>query len=414
MSKEAMKVNAADAGYSDETEIQDVPPGYKRTELGVIPGDWKVKSIRECGKIVTGGTPSTLIPEYWNGIHPWITPSDISQKRDVYSSERLLTNAGLNAIRELPADTVLITCIASIGKNALLRVRGGCNQQINAIIPDYQHSAEYLYYKLEAAKDYLLGNAGTTATAIISKARFQELIFSIPSLAEQRAIAKALSDADSLLGALDALIAKKRAIKKAAMQQLLTGKTRLPGFSGEWETKRLGNLVDYERPDKYFVQCVQYADSGQVPVLTANKSFILGYTDEIFGVCKDLPVIVFDDFTTEKKFADFPFKVKSSAIKLLRAKNDRVSLRYIFERIQLIRFSIGDHKRYYISEYQNIDIEIPEYEEQTAIANVLSDMDTEITALEERRDKTQQIKQGMMQQLLTGRVRLIPQKTKTP
>ena len=215
---------------------------------------------------------------------------------------------------------------------------------------------------------------------------------------------------DSLLEALEALIAKKRAIKQAAMQQLLTGKTRLPGFSGEWETKQLRDILFYERPDHYIVQGSDYTDSGHIPILTANKSFILGYTDEDFGVFHDCPVIVFDDFTTDCKYVTFPFKVKSSAIKILRARQ-KINLQFVFERMQLIHFPIGDHKRYYISEYQNRKIFIPDYDEQMAVFTVISDMDTEVVALERRLDKTRAIKQGMMQQLLTGRVRLFRPKT---
>ena len=230
-----------------------------------------------------------------------------------------------------------------------------------------------------------------------------------PQVSEQRAIAKVLSDVDGLINALDTLIAKKRAIKQATMQQLLTGKTRLPGFSGEWETKRLGDLLSYKRPDAYIVKSTEYSEHGNIPVLTANKAFILGYTDEVFGICQNFPAIVFDDFTTDNKYVAFPFKVKSSAIKLLYPKHDRVSLKFVFERMQLIDFPLGNHKRYYISEYQNLELPVPDYEEQRAIATVLSDMDAEITALEHRRDKTIVIKQGMMQQLLTGKVRLVKQ-----
>src|SRR5207249_10643594 len=111
-----------------------------------------------------------------------------------------------------------------------------------------------------------------------------------PPAAEQRAIAEALSDVDGLLKALEALIAKKRSIKQGAMQQLLAGKTRLPGFSGEWGKKRIGDLLTYERPDHYIVHSAEYTEVGDVPVLTANKSFVLGYTDESFNVCQDLPV----------------------------------------------------------------------------------------------------------------------------
>ena len=109
----------------------------------------------------------------------------------------------------------------------------------------------------------------------------------------------------------------------------------------------------------------------------------------------------------DNKYAAFPFKVKSSAIKLLYPKHERVSLKFVFERMQLIDYPLGNHKRYYISEYQNIDLSVPDYDEQRAIATVLSDMDTEITALEHRRHKTIAIKQGMMQQLLTGKGAII-------
>ena len=224
---------------------------------------------------------------------------------------------------------------------------------------------------------------------------------------EQRAIAAALDDVDSLLDGLGRLLAKKRDLKQAAMQQLLTGQTRLPGFKREWEAKLVGDLLAYERPDRYIVKSTAYSNHGDIPVLTANKAFILGYTTETFGVCVDLPAIVFDDFTTDSKFASVPFKVKSSAIKLLRPRHDRTSLRFLFERMQLIRFPVGEHKRHYISDFQNISLPVPKYDEQLAVVSVLSDMDAEIVALEARRDKTRHLKQAMMQELLTGKTRLV-------
>lgn len=190
------------------------------------------------------------------------------------------------------------------------------------------------------------------------------------------------------------------------LQDLVTGKTRLPGFSQEWETVRLRGLLRYERPDKYIVQDTDYHEYGGIPVLTANKSFILGYTDEDFGICRDLPAIVFDDFTTDSKYVDMPFKVKSSAIKILRSKHERINLRFVFERMRLINFPHGDHKRYYISEYQDIELAVPDYEEQCAIAAVLADMDAEIAALGQKLLKVRQLKQGMMYNLLSGKIRL--------
>ena len=239
----------------------------------------------------------------------------------------------------------------------------------------------------------------------VSKKQLANIVLALPPPDEQRAVAEALSDVDRLVESLESLIAMKQAVKTAAMQQLLTGKTRLPGFGGEWETKRIGDLLAYERPDRYIVQHDEYVERGDAPVLTANKSFVLGYTNETFGVCVDFPVILFDDFTSDCKYVTFPFKVKSSAIKLLRAKNG-VKLRYIFERMQLIDFPVADHRRYYISDYQNVEIALPTYDEQVSIATVLSDIDAEIAALERQLDKIRAIKQGMMQQLLTGKIRL--------
>lgn len=177
-------------------------------------------------------------------------------------------------------------------------------------------------------------------------------------------------------------------------------------FGGEWETKRLGDLLSYKRPDTYIVKSDKYTEHGNTPVLTANKGFVLGYTDEDFGICQNTPVIVFDDFTTDNKYATFPFKVKSSAIKLLYPKHERVSLRFIFERMQLIDFPLGNHKRYYISEYQNLELPMPDYEEQNAIAEVLSDVDGLIASLDALIAKKRAIKQATMQQLLTGKTRL--------
>jgi len=188
---------------------------------------------------------------------------------------------------------------------------------------------------------------------------------------------------DALLGVLDRLLAKKRDLKKAAMQQLLTGQTRLPGFNGKWEPKKFSDQLKYDRPDKYIVTTSDYADSANIPVLTANKSFVLGYTNEEFGIYDDLPVIIFDDFTTDSKYVDFPFKVKSSAIKILKVRDQKTSLKFVFERMHLLELPLGEHKRYYISEYQHIELPMPAPDEQAGIAAVLTDMDAELVALEE-------------------------------
>ena len=143
-----------------------------KTRLPGFSGAWEIKRVSEFGDIVTGATPRTDIDAFWGEQYPWITPTDISFQRDMISSERMITQEGLNSIRTLPANCVLVTCIASIGKNAILKTKGSCNQQINAVIPNVAHSAEFLYYLFELNTRYLLAKAGITATSIVSKENF--------------------------------------------------------------------------------------------------------------------------------------------------------------------------------------------------------------------------------------------------
>lgn len=189
--------------------------------------DWEVKKLGEVGNIVTGGTPSTVIKEFWGGDIPWITPTDISINKNIFSGERSITELGHKQLRQLPENSLLVTCIASIGKNAILRKRGGCNQQINAIVPNENFNVDYLYYLLELNKSVLQGKAGVTATPILSKAEFSLIEFSFPSLTEQTRIATILSDMDAELEALEGQLGKARKIKQGMMQELLTGRVRL-------------------------------------------------------------------------------------------------------------------------------------------------------------------------------------------
>jgi type I restriction enzyme S subunit len=230
--------------------------------------------------------------------------------------------------------------------------------------------------------------------------------FFLPTIQEQQKIAQILTTWDVAINKQEVLIAQKQEQKKALMQQLLTGKKRFAGFEDEWEEVRLKNILEYEQPTKYIVEDDSYSDSNKTPVLTANKSFVLGYTNETEGIYKALPIILFDDFTTDNKWVDFPFKVKSSAIKILKLKNKEFDLRFVFERMQILHFNKIDHKRYYISEYQYLKFDCPNLKEQQKIAEVLTAADNEIKALQQQLQKLKTQKQGLMQQLLTGKIRV--------
>ncbi|MBF01049.1 restriction endonuclease subunit S [Flavobacterium coralii] len=177
---------------------------------------------------------------------------------------------------------------------------------------------------------------------------------------------------------------------------------RFPEFKndGSWELHPIADKIDYERPDKYIVKNTNYVGDG-TPVLTANKSFILGYTNENEGIYKNnLPVIIFDDFTVDNKFVDFPFKVKSSAIKILKNKDYKDSLEFFYGLMSQIKFEAKEHKRYYISSYQNIEIPFPiNPAEQRKIAACLSSLDDVITGHQEKLQVLEDHKNGLMQNL---------------
>ena len=137
-----------------------------------------------------------------------------------------------------------------------------------------------------------------------------------------------------------------------------------------WAICRLEDIVSYEQPTQYIVKSTNYADSYETPVLTAGKSFVIGYTDETAGIYTSLPCIIFDDFTTDSKFVDFPFKVKSSAMKILQVVED-INIEYVSMFMSITRL-IGDtHKRYWISEYSKLEIPIPPVEEQKRIVDTV-------------------------------------------
>ena len=179
----------------------------------------------------------------------------------------------------------------------------------------------------------------------------------------------------------------------------LIPKLRFPEFrnAGGWRTVQLSEVLDYERPDRYIVNDTDYVNDG-IPVLTANKSFVIGYTRETENVYTDVPVVIFDDFTTDKKLVTFAFKVKSSAIKILKAKKGD-DLRLLYELMAQIKFDAQEHKRYYISEYQYIKIPLPEINEQKKIAECLSTLDELIEAESRKLNALKDHKKGLMQQL---------------
>lgn len=180
-----------------------------------------------------------------------------------------------------------------------------------------------------------------------------------------------------------------------------------PKLPQGWTIKTLGEVLNYEQPTKYIVKSTKYNDSYKTPVLTAGKSFILGYTDELEGIFTQIPVIIFDDFTTDTKFVDFKFKVKSSAMKILHSK-ENADIKFIYYFMQTIRHRSDTHKRYWISEYAKIKIPLPPLETQKQIVKLLEKhlqhADKTGEFIESALNKAKQLKQSLLKSAFLGKL----------
>lgn len=427
----------------------------KQTEIDgvadtLIPDDWEVKSLGEVATIVGGGTPSTLNSAYWNGDIQWFTPAELSDsKKYVSKSERTITERGLkeSSAKLLPKGTVLLTTRASIGITAILENPASTNQGFQSLIAKNNCCSEFLYYVIPLIKDEMLSRASGSTFAEISAKKLSTITFQLPPLAEQQRIAKALSDVDALISTTEKLIQKKKNIKQGAMQNLLTGKKRLPGFAKstnykqselglipeDWEVKNINKECTIKaRIGWQGLKSIEYLDSGDY-ILVTGTDFDSGFinwnscsyvTKWRFDQDKNIQIkqgdiLITKDGTIGKVafLNEIPMQgTLNSGVFVIRPKNsdkiDSVFLSLIFKSIWFDSFleqitSGSTIVHLYQKDFVKFNFPLPSKEEQNAIANVLSSMDKEIENLNTKLEKYRNLKTAMMQQLLTGKIRLV-------
>jgi type I restriction enzyme S subunit len=399
-----------------------------------IPKEWHVKRLGELAEIRSGGTPSTTEKRFWNGDIPWCTPTDITAldgNKYLNSTARTITAEGLAAsvAEVVPAFSVVMTSRATIGECAINTVPLATNQGFKNFVPFENTDVEYLYYLLGTQKQGFLRLCGGSTFLEIGKSQLAGYEVCLPaSTAEQRAIATALGDVDALLGTLDRLIAKKHNLKQAAMQQLLTGQTRLPGFSGAWKVQPLNDIVSIPITDGPHLTPTFLRDG--VPFLSVNN-LVDNKLD--FSTVRFISRADHEEFAKKcrPRHGDILFGKAASVGQVALIDTD-VELN-IWSPLALIRVGPSASARFVVfalqthnvrrqialltnassqgnigmSDIGRIAIPLPTVPEQTAIATSLSDMDAQIEALEARRSKTRDLKQAMMQELLTGKTRLV-------
>ncbi len=406
----------------------EVKPGYKQSEVGVIPEDWEAEGLGRVVEIVGGGTPSTRVTEYWDGLIPWASAGDVSRAlgRYVFDTADHISELGLASCpaKILPTGTVVIISRgATVGRMAQLGRNMAFNQTCYGLTANARLHQDYLYYAMRYFINALKSLTYGTTFGTVTTQSFQHWMIPLPPRSEQRAIATALSDVDTLIGAIDKLIAKKRDLKQAAMQQLLAGQTRLPGFRGEWQVKRLGDVFSIsagKSKSAYVVNGGRYwvVDMGSVSrdgrLIVSKRTNYQGDFLKVGDLVMPKDDIGGGNIIGKVGYidADDTYVLGDHVYCLRAIVGSPLFLSYVINGHQtnnaLRKKVIGSAQLGLgrkSDEEQEIPFPLPS--EQTAIAAVLSDMDAEIAALEARRDKTCDLKQGMMQELLTGRTRLV-------
>lgn len=404
---------------------------FKQTEIGVIAEDWEIKRLGNITDIYSGGTPDTNNSKYWGGNIPWMSSGELN-KRFIYDVIGKITESGLNnsSTHWIPKECILIG-LAGQGKTrgtAAMNFIPLCtNQSIAAIYPSDKFVSTYIYYYIDSIYDYLRKiSDGGGGRGGLTKALIGNLNIPLPNKKEQNKIASALTSIDNLLLSLDKLIEKKRLIKQGAMQELLTGKKRLPGFTGEWRASNLGELCiikdgthqtpryvengipffSVENVTNNNFKRVKYITSEDHNILTKNyrieKGDVLMTRIGSIGICKYIDWDVNASFYVS--LALLKFKEPSLA-KFFSFYS--MTERFIKD-IESNSLQFASPKKINLSNISSVRIEYPtSKDEMEAITIILSSIDKELESLEGKKAKYEQIKQGMMQQLLTGKIRLI-------
>ena len=406
----------------------EVKQGYKQTEVGLISEDWTVKRLEEVADIHSGGTPSTSQSHFWDGDILWCTPTDITAlkgRKYLNDTARKITLQGLKSSSAdlIPVNSLVMTSRATIGECAINQLPVSTNQGFKNFIPNKGTNTEFLYYLLQTKKQGFIRLCGGSTFLEIGKSQLNNFLVQWPSSkAEQEAIAEALSDADALIVSLEQLIQKKRLIKQGAMQELLRPKDG-------WVAMKLGRLGSFlkgsgvrrEVAVSGDIPCVRYGEiytrhndfikvfdswiSPEValtakPMKTGDMLFAgSGETKEDIGKC----VAFLDDFEA----------YAGGDIIILRPEN--VNSRFLgyylnSESINRQKASKGQGDAVVhitANALADVDLMMPSVDEQFAIASVLSDMDAELSSLEEKLMKVRHLKNGMMRNLLTGKIRLV-------
>ncbi len=326
--------------------------------------------------------------------------NQIKSKTNVNLNDSIVSKLGdviIPASGETQIDIATASCVLDSG----IILGGDLN------ILSHEENGVWLAYYLSSAKKLEIAQLAQGNSVVhLYSSQLKKLDINKPNFKEQTKIANFLSNVDEKISQLTQKHALLSQYKQGMMQKLFSQQLRFKaddgGEFGDWNYYDLGDVLDYEQPTKYIVSSTEYDNFFSTPVLTAGKTFILGYTSEVTGIFDATKnnVIIFDDFTTAYKFVNFKFKVKSSAMKILSTDSRKFNIYYIYSILSTIKYPMGDeHKRRWISEYSKQEVAMPCLEEQNKIANFLSAIDQKIEVVAQQIEQAKTWKKGLLQQM---------------
>jgi type I restriction enzyme S subunit len=371
-----------------------VKTGYKQTEVGAVPEDWNPDYIEDIARITTGGKNTQDRVE--NGQYPFYVRSQIVERINSYSFD----------------GEAVLTAGDGVGTGKVFHYINGkfdVHQRVYRI-SDFAKRVNgyffYLYFSTHFYNRIMQMTAKSSVDSVRRDMIARMLVPLPPTEEEQRAIATALGDVDALLGALDRLIAKKHDLKQAAMQQLLTGQTRLPGFHGAWEMKSLAAICSMKSGKGITSANIDHFSKYHCYGGNGLRGFASRFTHEgNYALIGRQGALCGNVFGVEGRF----FASEHAIVVTAFVDTDIRWLTYVLGRMNLNQYAESSAQPgLSVSKILILDIVAPPTKaEQTVIAAVLEDMDSELAALRQRREKTRALKQVMMQELLTGQIRLI-------
>ena len=375
--------------------------------------DWEQRKL---GEVTTLSSSKRIhLSDYVTEGIPFYRGSEISTGGITGNQELFISQEKFDEIKEkygVPSEgDILVTAVGTLGNLWKVDSRRFYYKDGNLIqISKMQVNSDYLltYFTGGIGKKRLLDSAAGSNQKALTMVKMREITVDFPSEDEQKKIGAFFKQLDDTITLHQRKLDLLKEQKKGFLQKMFpkngakVPELRFAGFADDWEERKLGEIFNYEQPTKYIVKSTEYDDTFNTPVLTAGKSFLLGYTDEITGIKNatvDNPVVIFDDFTTGSHYVDFPFKIKSSAMKLLSLNDNSDNFYFMFNTLKNIKYVPQSHERHWISKFSEFEIYKPSQEEQQKIGSFFKQLDDTIALHQRKLDLLKEQKKGFLQKM---------------